>query len=29
VHTDEICVAVVRHAELLHLAADRRLPVRV
>jgi hypothetical protein len=29
VHADEICVAVVRHAELLHLAADRRLPVRV
>ena len=28
VHTDEICVAVVRPAELLTLAAERRLPVR-
>ena len=29
VHADEICVAVVRHAELLRLAAERHLPVRV
>jgi hypothetical protein len=29
VRTGEICVAVVRHAEMLRLAAERRLPVRV
>lgn len=29
VHADEICVAIVRHEELLRLAAARRLPVRV
>jgi hypothetical protein len=29
VHADEICVAVVRHADLLRLAAERHLPVRV
>jgi hypothetical protein len=29
VHADEICVAIVRHVELLRIAAERRLPVRL